>query len=293
MKSHRVTIVQNCQHVLETPKGRLIPGSRTLVIGILNVTTDSFSDGGRYLERERAVERALEMAEEGADIIDIGGESTRPGARPISLDEELKRVIPVVQELVKRLSVPISIDTTKARVAKVALENGASIVNDVSALRFDTEMASSCARNKAGVILMHMRGTPQTMQRDTRYDNLIQEIFKFLKERVKFAVRNGIARETIAIDPGIGFGKSPEDNMRIIKNLEEFKVIGRPIVLGTSRKSFIGHVLKVDVMDRLEGTAATVVAGVMNGAHMVRVHDVKAMRRVVDMVDAIKNSDEL
>lgn len=265
-------------------------GKHTLVMGILNITPDSFSDGGRYMEKARAVERAFEMAEEGADIIDVGGESTRPGARRVTLDEELSRVIPVVKEISRGLTIPISIDTTKAEVARQALDNGVSIVNDVSALRFDPQMAPVCARYKAGVILMHMRGTPETMQRDVAYDDLIGEILGFLKSRVEFAMHQGIDLDKIAVDPGIGFGKSSEDNLRIIKNLGEFKALGRPIVLGTSRKSFIGHVLGLDVTERLEGTAATVAVGVLNGASMVRVHDVKAMRRVVDMVDAIRNS---
>ncbi|MEK6599288.1 MAG: dihydropteroate synthase [Deltaproteobacteria bacterium] len=276
--------------VFEVKGKKWILERRTLIMGILNVTADSFYDGGQYLKKGEAVKKALQMAEDGADIIDVGGESSRPGSKPVSPEEELKRVIPVIKEAAKKTDVAISVDTTKAEVARQAIDAGAQIVNDISAMRFDPAMAEVCAKTKVGVILMHTRGTPVTMQMDVKYDDLISEIFNHLKERVCFAVKAGIKKEKIAIDPGIGFGKGAEDNLKIIKRLSEFKSIGRPVVLGTSRKSFIGKVLGLDVKDRLEGTIATIAAGILNGASIVRVHDVKETRMAADMADAIKNS---
>ncbi len=265
-------------------------GSRTLIMGILNVTPDSFYDGGRYVERDRAIEKAMEMDAEGVDIIDIGGESTRPGSKPVSTEEEIERVIPVVSALKKRINAAVSVDTTKAEVARLALEEGAEIINEVSALRFDPEMADVVVRYGAMVVLMHMRGTPETMQKDTTYNDLIGEIRGFLSERIEFALEKGIGFDSIAIDPGIGFGKSPEDNLRIIRYLGDFASMGRPIVLGTSRKSFIGHALGLEPDKRLEGTLATIATGILMGAHIVRVHDVRETRLVARMVDAIKNA---
>ena len=276
--------------VFEVKGKKWILERRTLIMGILNVTADSFYDGGQYLKKGEAVKKALQMAEDGADIIDVGGESSRPGSKPVSLEEELKRVIPVIKEAAKKTDAAISVDTTKAEVARQAIDAGAQIVNDISAMRFDPAMAEVCAKTKVGVILMHTRGTPVTMQMDVKYDDLISEIFNHLKERVSFAVKAGIKKERIAVDPGIGFGKGAEDNLKIIKRLSEFKSIGRPVVLGTSRKSFIGKVLGLDVKDRLEGTIATIAAGILNGASIVRVHDVKKTRMAADMADAIKNS---
>ncbi|MBI5048965.1 MAG: dihydropteroate synthase [Deltaproteobacteria bacterium] len=275
--------------VLEAKAKIWVLGKRTLVMGILNVTPDSFYDGGQYLKKGDAVKKALQMAEHGADIIDVGGESSRPSSKPVSLKEELKRVVPVIREIVKTGDVVVSVDTTKAEVAKQAIDAGASIVNDISAMRFDPLMANVCVKNKTGVILMHMRGTPATMQTDVKYNDLMSHIFNHLEERIDFAVKAGIKKERIAIDPGIGFGKSPEDNLKIINRLSEFKAIGRPIVFGASRKSFIGKILGRDAKDRLEGSIATVAAGILNGANIVRVHDVKETRIAVDMVDAIKN----
>ncbi len=275
---------------LETKSHRWLLGKRTLVMGILNVTPDSFYDGGQYLKKREAVKKALQMAEDGADIIDIGGESSRPGSKPVSLEQELKRVIPTIKEVAKKSDIVISIDTTKAEVAKQAIHVGAQMVNDISAMRFDPAMADVCAKNKAAVILMHMRGTPATMQTNLRYDDLMSDIFNHLEARVSFAVKAGIKKQSIAIDPGIGFGKNVEDNLKIIKRLSEFKSIGRPILLGTSRKSFIGKILGLDAKDRLEGSVAAIAAGILNGAGIVRVHDVKEARMAADMVDAIKNS---
>ena len=261
---------------------------RTYVMGILNITPDSFSDGGRFLNHGEALDHAKQMVDEGADIIDVGGESTRPGAQPASLEEEYGRVIPFIEKLASQVEVPISIDTTKAEVAKDALEAGAAIINDISALRFDPQMASLASEQGVPVVLMHMRGTSETMQHHLVYDSLISEIHSFLKERIEYAESVGIDSQKIIIDPGIGFGKSvPDGNLSIIKNLSSFKDLGKPILVGTSRKAFIGNVLNLGVEEREEGTAATISLAISNGAHIVRVHDVGKMKRVVKMVDAI------
>ncbi len=259
---------------------------RTYVMGILNVTPDSFSDGGKYFTLDSAIEHAMKMIEDGADIIDVGGESTRPGSEPVSIEEELRRVIPVIKELVKRSDVPISIDTYKSEVARQALEEGAVIVNDISGLKFDKKMADVVASYKASVVLMHIKGTPKTMQQNPHYDDVISEIYSYLCESVEIAKSAGI--EQIIIDPGIGFGKRLIDNLEIIRRLREFKSLGYPILIGVSRKSFIGNVLNLPVEERLEGTAGAVAISVWNGANIVRVHDVKEMTRVVKIVDAIK-----
>lgn len=261
---------------------------RTYVMGILNITPDSFSDGGRFLNYSEALDHAKQMVDEGADIIDVGGESTRPGAQPASLEEEHGRVIPFIEKLALQVEVPISIDTTKAEVAKDALEAGAAIINDISALRFDPQMASLASEQGVPVVLMHMRGTSDTMQHHLVYDSLISEIYSFLKERIEYAESVGIDSQKIIIDPGIGFGKSvPDGNLSIIKNLSSFKDLGKPILVGTSRKAFIGNVLNLGVEEREEGTAATISLAISNGAHIVRVHDVGKMKRVVKMVDAV------
>jgi dihydropteroate synthase len=268
--------------------------SRTHIMGIVNVTPDSFADGGRFFDPKKAVEQALTMVEDGVDIIDIGGESTRPGAQPVDMKEELRRVIPVIKSIVKEVDVIVSIDTTKAGVAEEALSAGAGMVNDVSALRFDPDLAKVVAKRNVPVVLMHMRGSPQTMQKNIRYGDLISEITQFLRERISFAEQCGIETEKIIIDPGIGFGKSVErDNFTILRNLEEFKSLGRPLLIGPSRKAFLGHLLGLPVEDREEATAGAVAAAIMNGAHIVRAHDVKAMKRVVKVIDTIKNSEPL
>jgi dihydropteroate synthase len=264
---------------------------RPFIMGIVNVTPDSFSDGGSYFSPEQAVAHGLRLAEEGADIIDIGGESTRPGAAPVSAAEETERVLPVIAELAANIDVPLSIDTTKAEVARKALAAGAEIVNDVSALRFDPEMGDVVAAARVPVVLMHMRGTPRTMQYDIHYQSLIDDIREFLEERIEFAVSVGIALENIIIDPGIGFGKSIEqDNLSILKNLAAFTELGRPVLVGTSRKGFIGKLLGTPAHEREEGTAATVAIAIYNGAHIVRVHDVKSMKMVAAVASAIKKS---
>jgi dihydropteroate synthase len=265
-------------------------GEKTLLMGVLNVTPDSFFDGNRYREKETALKRAYDMIEEGADIIDIGGESTRPGSKGVDAEEELKRTIPVITSLAKERPVPISIDTTKSEVATAALDAGAEIINDISAMRFDRKMAAVATQYGASVIIMHMRGIPETMQKETTYDNVLSEIYQFLSERISFLLKQGVERKRIAIDPGIGFGKGVRDNLKIVREIGSFKSLGQPIVLGPSRKSFIGKVLGLDVQDRLEGTAAAVTAGVLGGANIVRVHDVKEMKRVITMADAIRNA---
>lgn len=260
---------------------------RPYIMGILNVTPDSFSDGGHYLNIDSAVECAKRMAEEGADIIDIGGESSRPGAEPVPLEVELERVIPVIRELSDKIDILISIDTYKATVAKEALKAGASIINDISGLRFDPMMAKVAAEADCPVIIMHMKGTPRDMQKRPVYKDVVKEITAFFKERISFAVKNGIKKNKIIIDPGIGFGKTVGHNLEIIKRLKEFRKLGVPILIGHSRKSFIGRILNADVDKRLEGTAAAVAIGIANGANIVRVHDVKAMADVAKIADAI------
>jgi len=267
--------------------GAFTLGERTKVMGILNVTPDSFSDGGRFHNLDAAVAQAEKMVEEGVDIIDVGGESTRPGADPVSLKEEAERVVPVIEYISKHLSVPVSIDTCKAEIARRALDAGAELVNDISALRFDEEMAEVVRHNGCPLILMHMLGTPKVMQQNPSYDALMPEIVSFLAERVDFAAEKGIKLEQLVIDPGIGFGKTVEHNLAILLRLRQLKAIGRPILIGPSRKATIGKVLDAEVDDRIEGTAAAVAMGIANGAHMVRVHDLKEMIRVAKMTDAI------
>lgn len=259
-------------------------------MGVLNVTPDSFSDGGQFFSLERAVAHAEQMVNEGADAIDIGGESTRPGAESISDTEELRRVIPVIKELVAKVAVPISIDTTKASVARAALEAGAEIVNDISGLRFDPKIADEVANANAALILMHSRGTPKTMQQLPPVENLINEVVSGLRTSIAVAEERGLARESIAIDPGIGFGKTAEQNLGLIGNLEQLarEFSDFPIVIGTSRKSFIGKLLNNAPADqRLYGTIASTVVAAMNGAHIVRVHDVKAAVDALRIVNAI------
>ncbi len=265
---------------------------RTLIMGVLNITPDSFSDGGRFLEKPRAVEQGLRLAEEGADILDIGGESTRPGSRPLPEEEEIRRAVPVIAELSAKISIPISIDTRKASVAQRALEAGAEMINDVSALRYDEELAGVVARWKVPVALMHMRGQPETMQADTHYDDLIGEIREFFQERLDQATSRGISRDQVILDPGIGFGKSLAEghNLILIKHLQSFASLGQPLMIGTSRKAFLGRILDLPPEEREEATMATVAVAIQNGANIVRVHEVQRMRRVVRVADAILRS---
>jgi len=263
-------------------------GERVLLMAVLNVTPDSFSDGGRFSDPDRAVAEALKMIEEGADILDIGGESSRPGAQAISVDEELERVVPIVAELAGRVPVPISVDTRKAEVARLCLDLGASIINDISALRHDPEMAEVVRQYGAGLILMHMQGEPATMQLNPSYTDVIDDVYDFLRSRIEAAIAWGIDRERIAVDPGIGFGKRLEDNLALLDQLASLTGLGRPIVIGPSRKGFLGALLDRPVLEREWGTAAAVAAVVLNGAHVVRVHAVAQMRDVVRVSQAIR-----
>jgi dihydropteroate synthase len=273
--------------VLDIRGRRFLLGPRTWLMGVVNVTPDSFSDGGRYFDAGKAVARGLELAAEGADILDIGGESTRPGSLPVPEAEELRRVVPVIEALRKRTAALLSIDTTKAAVARAALDAGADIVNDTSAFRFDPAMPGEVARSGAGVILMHMKGTPLTMQDAPRYDDLLGEVGAFLGERMRLAEAAGIPRERIIVDPGIGFGKTFEDNLVILRRQEVFHALGRPVLLGFSRKAFLGRILGLPPEERLEGTIAAAVLSVDRGAHILRVHDVGPLARAVRSTEAI------
>ena len=266
---------------------RELPLERPLIMGILNVTPDSFSDGNRFLDPQQAVDRAQEMAEQGADIIDIGGESTRPGAAPVDAGEEVKRVLPVIEEVAGKVSCAISVDTWKSAVARPAMAAGAGVINDISGFRFDPEMAAVAAQSGSGVVLMHTRGTPLTMQTETRYDDLMGEVIQGLGKSVEIAVGAGVERARIVVDPGIGFAKDGHGNLEILRRLRELTGLGFPILVGTSRKGFIGKVLKRDTGDRVFGTAATVALAIANGASILRVHDVAEMRDVADMAHAI------
>lgn len=260
-------------------------------MGIVNITPDSFSDGGLFFDPDLAVTHALKLVDEGADIIDVGGETTKPGSKPISEKEESARVIPVVERLSEMIDVPISIDTYKSAVAKRAIDAGAEMINDISALRFDPDMKVTAAKYDVPIVLMHMKGTPLNMQKDPRYESLISEIINYLRESIEIAKRAGIDPDRIIIDPGIGFGKSIKKghNLEIIKRLSEFRTLGKPVLIGPSRKAFIGEILGADITEREEGTAAAVSAAVLNGANIVRVHNVGMVKRVVKVIDAVKN----
>jgi len=275
----------------------LLLGNRTCIMGILNVTPDSFSDGGLFFSCDAAVAHGEKLAEAGADIIDIGGESTRPFSEPVSIEEEGRRVLPVIEKLAKRVSIPISIDTTKASMAREAIESGASIINDISAMYSDPDMMGVAAKYGVPVVIMHMKGAPKTMQVSPHYDHLIEEIKEFLEKAIDRAEKNGIAKSKIIIDPGIGFGKTVEHNLLIIKYLNKFKTLNNPILIGPSRKSFIRNILEGirDGDTRLEmpeletGTQAAIAAAVLKGAHIVRVHDVGRARSTLELIDSIRS----
>ena len=262
-------------------------GLHTHVMGILNVTPDSFSDGGCYLDVEQAVAHAELMVSDGATLIDIGGESSRPGASPVSISEELARILPVIRAIVDTVDVLLSVDTYKAEVARHALEAGAHLINDITALHGDTAMAAVVSEMEAGLILMHMKGTPRTMQQAPQYDDVVSEICDSLQKSIEAAESQGITPERIIIDPGIGFGKTIEHNLEILKRLTEFRGLRKPVLVGTSRKSFIGNILDLPVTERIEGTTATVCWAIAHGADIVRVHDVKANVRAARMTDAL------
>ncbi|MHB8880800.1 MAG: dihydropteroate synthase [Thermodesulfovibrionales bacterium] len=262
---------------------------RTYIMGIINTTPDSFSEGGADLEPSSAIEHALRMVDEGADILDIGGESSRPGSDPVTAEEEVRRTIPVIEALAKKTAVPLSIDTCKAVVAQRALEAGASIINDISGLRSDPGMPKLVASAGVPVVIMHMKGTPKSMQVNPVYDALIPEILGYFRESLHLAARAGISEEMIILDPGIGFGKTFDHNLEIINKLDAFRPLGRPILIGPSRKAFIGKLLgNAPPAGRLEGTAAVVAASILHGAHIIRVHDVREMAKVARVTDAIK-----
>lgn len=282
-------------NVLKIGRKKFELGKRTIIMGILNVTPDSFSDGGEHFSVDDAVKHAFSMEKNGADIIDIGGESTRPGATSISVKEEMDRIIPVIEQLIGEISVPISIDTYKSEIAKNVLDLGVNMINDISALQVDKHLASIVAEYEVPICLMHMKGNPKSMQINPVYDDVVKEIHDFLKERAEFALFCNIKKENIIVDPGIGFGKRTggkiEDNCEILRRLYELKDLGFPIMIGASRKKFIVNVCGDDdplqVSDRLEGSLAAACLAVANGADIVRVHDVKETRRCVDLVDCI------
>ncbi len=278
------------RYVIEADGHHLDLLSRTHIMGILNITPDSFSDGGLYLDTEKAVEHALRLADDGADIIDVGGESTRPYSQRVPLEEELKRVIPVIEGIRRYSDIPISIDTYKAEVAKRAIDAGASIVNDITALRGDPKIAEVVRDRQVPLVLMHMKGDPSNMQDNPTYDNLMEEISLFLKERAQYAISRGISEEKVIVDPGIGFGKTFEHNLEIINRLGILQELGYPILIGTSRKRFLGEILDKEPMERDIGTMATVTAAILNGANIVRVHNVKMAKDVVKVADALKKS---
>lgn len=263
-------------------------------MGIVNVTPDSFSDGGLFFNTESAVKHALQLVSEGANLVDIGGESTRPGAPPVSLEEESKRVLPVIERLAKQITIPISVDTRKPEIARRAILSGASIINDVSGHNVNPEMLSVGARgDNTGMIFMHAKGTPQTMQKSPRYHNLIKEIHTFFQQQIQRAHEAKIALNRLAIDPGIGFGKTVKHNLTLIHQLGCFNDLGVPILLGPSRKSFIGHILDLPASERLEGTAAAVAIAVFQGARILRVHDIAKMKQVVRIAEGIRKKAPL
>jgi dihydropteroate synthase len=284
--------------IIRHNKGYLDTGKKTLVMGILNVTPDSFYDGGKYYDIENALNRARKMVEDGVDIIDIGGESTRPNSSSVSADEEIRRVVPLIKELSSETQIPISIDTYKAEVADNAIKAGAQIVNDISGLQSDHEMARVVATNNTPIIIMHIKGHPHDFPKDPVYVELIPEIISFLERRIEYSVNAGIAHDKIIIDPGIGFGKGPKHNAEILRQLDRFKCLNMPIMIGTSRKSFIDKVLDLSEYDnikennsRLIGTLVTLVIAVSNGANIVRVHDVKEAVQVIKMYNSIEVSN--
>jgi dihydropteroate synthase len=265
-------------------------GSRTHVMGILNVTPDSFSDGGRHFDPESAVAAGIDMVRDGADLLDVGGESTRPGAEEVAIDVEIDRVVPVIKRLAAEVDVPVSVDTRKHHVAQAAVEAGASIVNDVTAGEFDSGMLETVRDSAAGFVLMHMRGTPSTMQRLVDYGDVVHEVANYLATRLQAATDAGIEWDRLAVDPGLGFAKTSDQSLRLMREVDAFVATGRPVLVGPSRKSFIGEVLGTDVTERMEGTAGAVAWMAGRGAHVVRVHDVAPMVRVVRVVDAIRRA---
>src|SRR5574337_1358444 len=263
---------------------------KTWIVGVLNITPDSFSDGGRFLDPGAATDQAMQMVEEGADILEIGAESTRPGAIPVSVDEELRRILPVLRDLRPKLTIPVAVDTYKPEVARVVLEEGADIINDVYGVRGEGRLAAVVAEKRAGLVIMHMKGTPQDMQIEPCYADVVSEVSAFLADRVAFAERMGVDPQSIIVDPGLGVGKRSRDNLALLRHLGEFHRLGKPIMVGPSRKSLVGDVLNLPVEQRQHGTAACVAAAVLHGAAFVRVHDVQPCAHLVRMLDAIRRA---
>lgn len=292
MEKQPLTIPEHIEHSVNLPRKRQLSFLRPLIMGILNVTPDSFFDGGRFIKVEKAVEHALKMEREGADIIDIGGESSRPGAEPVSTEEEKRRVLPVIEKLRQETDIPISIDTCKATIALAALEAGADIINDISALRFDPKMAELAAGQNVPIVLMHMLGTPRDMQVAPHYNDCMEEIAQFFTERIDFCIKSGIKRSQLILDPGIGFGKRLCDNLEILSGLRRFKQFSLPLLVGPSRKSFIGmiHPTVNETQQRLGGSIAAAVAAVINGADIVRVHDIAETVEAVKVIEAIRRT---
>ncbi len=282
--------IQPESYILRFPRSSLDLSRKVAVMGILNLTPDSFYDGGRYRTEKEILNRVEQMVKEGADIIDVGGESTRPGAESVSAEVEIRRTIPYIEKITSLFDVPVSIDTYKAKVAKAAIEAGAQMVNDISGLKFDSQMASVVSFYKVPVVVMHIKGTPKNMQENPYYESLMDEIISYLRESLQIAEKAGVEREKIIIDPGIGFGKTVEHNLKILKRLDELKVLGRPILIGVSRKSFIGKILSLPVEKRLPGSLAASCVAVVKGARVVRTHDVRETREVVDLTEAILKS---
>ncbi len=283
-------MIRRKKFTLRLPSRKLVLGERTLIMGVLNVTPDSFSDGGQFLDTGSAVEHAFQMERVGANLLDIGGESTRPGSRGVSAQQELDRVLPVLNQLRGRLKIPISIDTQKAEVADAAADSGAEIINDISSLRSDPELAKVARRHRLPMILMHMRGSPRTMQQGPFARNVLRDVTRGLREALARAKRLGIAKSQIILDPGIGFGKNYAQNFELLARLPELARLGYPLLVGASRKAFIGHTLGGGAEQRVWGTAATVTASILGGAHIVRVHDVAEMAQVVKIADAIADA---
>ncbi len=266
---------------------RTLDLSKPVLMGVLNITPDSFSDGGRFFDRNHAARRLEELQRDGADIVDVGGESTRPGAMPVSVDEEIRRVIPAIEAASERVDIPVSIDTTKSRVASAALDAGAEIINDISGLRFDPGIAGLAAESGAGLVLMHIRGEPRTMQQSIHYDDLMGEILAELRDSAERALASGCHPDQLVVDPGIGFGKTAEHNLVILNELGRITELGFPVLVGPSRKSFIGKTLGLEVEQRLEATLAACVVALLRGARIFRVHDVVQARRALDMAELI------
>ncbi len=277
---------------LQCGRFRLELGKRTCIMGILNLTPDSFYDGGKFISPSDAIGHAEKMAEDGANIIDIGAESSRPGSDPISSDEEIERLRPILPLLSENINIPISVDTYKSHVARWALDNGAAMINDISGFGFDPDMAKTVSKCKAPVVLMHTSGRPKTMQDNPQYESVIDDVIRYLKASINIGLDAGIGIDKFIVDPGIGFGKSVSHNLEILRELSRLKEIGRPILIGPSRKSFIGKILDLPPEERLEGTAAAVAIAIVNGANIIRVHDVKEMVRAAKIADAVKTQEK-